>query len=100
MNNTKWEELRLAMYNLGALRPMWCTRDVESGYESSWDGEWFYHFLYGGYDTIEWVEIRIDSPEQEQAVLSALQCIQVPGRRSDAGFKVHGYADGPMEYIG
>lgn len=99
MNDTKWDELRLAMYDLGELSPRWRTRDVESGDECPWDGEWFYHFRCGGYETIEWVEIRIDSPDQEQAVLSALKAIHVPGRRSEAGFKVYGYAPGPMEYI-
>lgn len=100
MNDTKWDELRLAMYNLGELSPRWRMRDVESGYECPWDGECFYHFRCGGYKMIEWVEIRIDSPEQEQAVHSALKAVHVPARRSESGFKVYGYAQGPMEYIG
>ena len=32
MNNTKWEELRAAMYGLDGLRPRWRTKDLESGY--------------------------------------------------------------------
>ena len=33
MNNTKWDELREAMYDLGELRPRWRTKGV-SGYLS------------------------------------------------------------------
>jgi len=33
MNETKWDELRLAMYALGNLHPRWRTKDV-SGYAS------------------------------------------------------------------
>lgn len=99
MNNAKWDELRLAMHYLGPISPKWRTRDLESGYESPWDGEWFYHFRTGGYEAIEWVEIKVDSPEQEHAVLNALRSIHVPGNRTEVGFKVYGYARGPMEYI-
>lgn len=52
MNNTKWEELRLAMHSLGKLRPQWQTKDLETGYVPCWDGDWFYHFRDGGYDSI------------------------------------------------
>lgn len=91
LNNTKWEELRVAMYNLGAIHPKWRTKDVKSGYICPWDGEWFYHFRAGGYDSIEWVEIRVDSPEQDKAVETALKSIHVPGERTETGFKVYGY---------
>ncbi|HET9216274.1 MAG TPA: DUF6678 family protein [Terriglobia bacterium] len=91
MNNTKWEELRLAMYELGDLSPLWRTRDVENGYQSDWDGEWFYHFRLGGYETIEWVEMKIVSPEQRSAVLSALAAIHVPGELTEHGFRVFGH---------
>lgn len=91
MNQTKWEELRLAMFALGALAPKWRTCDVETGYLSDWDGEWFYHFSQGGYKTIEWVELKIDSQVQEQAVLAAIRTIHLPGERSEHGFKVYGY---------
>jgi len=91
MNNTKWEELRLAMYSLGDLSPQWRTRVMYTGYESSWDGEWFYHFRGGGYDDIEWVEIKVRSAEQSDAVLNALRPIHVPGEKTPEGFKVYGY---------
>jgi hypothetical protein len=91
MNNTKWNELRLAMYNLGDLRPLWRTLDV-SGYVSSWDGEWFYHFREGGYSSIEWVEIQVESADQDAAVSELLKQIHVPGHRIEKGFRIYGYA--------
>ena len=97
MNDTKWDELRLAMYELGTLRPKWRTRSVENGYLSGWDGEWFYHFRSGGYRSIEWVEIATESPEQREAVLVELVKIRVPGRATESGFRVLGYAELGME---
>ena len=91
LNNTKWEELRLAMYGLGTLHPRWRAKDL-SGHLSSWDGEWFYHFKSGGYETIEWVEIAVTSPEQDAAVFQVLREIHVPGHRIPEGFRVYGYA--------
>ena len=92
MNNTKWEELRLAMYGLGGLRPEWRTKDL-SGYLSPWDGDWYYHFREGGYDTIQWVEIRATAPPQGEVVEAALRRVHVPGHRTDEGFRVYGYVE-------
>ncbi len=93
MNNTKWEELRLAMYSLGDLHPKWRTKDVETGFIPEWDGEWYYHFRNGDYESIEWVEIKVASPEQDQAVLRALKSIHVPGERTEHGYRVFGYVE-------
>src|SRR5262249_38507776 len=90
MNDTKWDELRQAMYGLGDASPRWRTKDI-SGYVCPWDGEWFYHFRNGGYDTIEWVEIRTGTPEQDAAVEAALRRVHVPGYRIDHGYRVYGY---------
>src|SRR5262249_21546746 len=100
MNDTKWDELRLAMYNLGAFRPSWRTKDV-SGFLSSWDGEWYYHFRQGGYSSIEWLEIKVETAEQDAAVLKILQEIHLPGHRIDEGFRIYGYLrDGvAVDYI-
>lgn len=87
MNNTKWDELRLAMYGLDHMSPRWRTKDV-SGYLSEWDGEWFHHFRSGGYDSIEWVEIQVTSPEQDAEVLTRLRKVHVPGQRIDGGYRV------------
>ncbi len=90
MNDTKWDELRLAMYGLGDMHPTWRTKDL-SGYICPWDGEWFYHFRTGSYGTVEWVEIRVGTPEQDAAVYEALRQIHVPGHRIEGGFRVYGY---------
>jgi hypothetical protein len=90
MNNTKWQELRLAMLDLES-PPRWRTRDVVTGFESSWDREWFYHFPEGGYGTIEWVEIAVENPNQLLALQRALAQVHVPGERTDAGFRVYGF---------
>jgi hypothetical protein len=98
LNNTKWDEVRLAMYGLGELSPQWRTKDVMNGYLSPWDGEWFYHFRSGGYQYIHWVEIKVDSLDLRDAVIDALAKIRVPGTTSEFGFKVFGYAS-PGESI-
>ena len=81
----------MAMHNLGDLRPRWRAKEL-SGYISSWDGEWFYHFRNGGYDSIEFVEIQILSAEQDAAVLAQIQRIHLPGHRIEHGFRIYGYA--------
>ncbi len=43
MNDTKWDELRLAMYELEP-SPAYRTKCWENGYIPPWDGEWFHHF--------------------------------------------------------
>lgn len=91
MNDTKWDEVRLAMYGLGDLRPAWRTRCVENGFVTAWDREWFYHFRDGGYAMIEWVEIKIETDAQCDTVLEALKAIHVPGERTEHGFKVYGH---------
>jgi hypothetical protein len=91
MNETRWDELRLAMHALGALRPLWRTKDL-SGFLSPWDGDWFYHFRMGGYGSIEWTEIRVATPRQDAAIEAALRQVRVPGHRVEQGFRVYGYA--------
>jgi len=101
MNDTKWDELRLAMYGLDAFRPRWRTLDIENGYLSQWDGEWFYHFRSGGYKSIQWVEIAVDTAEQRAAVLAELVRIHVPSERTESGYRVFGYAEAgaAVDYI-
>jgi hypothetical protein len=91
MNDTKWDELRLAMYELSSLSPKWRTRNLENSYICDWDGEWYYHFRNGGYETIEWVDIRVDNPEQRDAVRRELARVHVPGEETAHGFRVYGH---------
>lgn len=93
MNNTKWRELQQAMYALESHSPKWRTKCVTNGHVSNWDGEWFYHFSEGGFNDIEWVEIKIESKEQMSVVLSALRQIHVPGKLTSQGVKVYGYVE-------
>ena len=58
MNNTKWEELRLAMYGIEPAPRCRCM--TTSGYCSDADAEWFYHFRAGGYDDIRYVDIFVE----------------------------------------
>jgi hypothetical protein len=90
MNDTKWDELRLAMYELEP-SPSYRTKCWENGYISPWDSEWFYHFCECGYAMIEWVEIRIELENQKQKVLSALSKVHVPTEETPLGFRVYGY---------
>jgi hypothetical protein len=100
LNNTKWDELRLAMHTLWLHKPRWRTKDL-SGFLSNWDVDWYYHFRIGGYKTIEWVELEIETSDQDAAVLAALRRIHVPGRRIASGYRVYGYVpDGEsIEYL-
>lgn len=91
MNNSKWEALRLEMYELKVSSPRWRTKDLDTGYISPWDGDWFYHFKDSGYNSIEWVELKIDSNAQYEKVLALLKQIHLPGSKSEHGFKIYGY---------
>ena len=67
MNNTKWDELRMAMYGLAESRPRWRTKDV-SGYLSPWDGDWFLSLpRHGDHDSFQIgsYKFRIATPAQE-----------------------------------
>jgi hypothetical protein len=68
---------------------------------SPWDGDWFYHFQNGGYRSIEWVEIRVATPQQDAAIEVALRRVHVPGHRIEQGFRVYGYVQegAPVDYI-
>src|SRR5205085_1690307 len=101
MNNTKWEKLRSAMYALGALSPKWRVRNMSSGHVSEWDGEWFYHFKCGGYQDIEWAEIKVTAEAQKGQVLEELKRIHVPGHETENGFRIYGYVESnhSVEYI-
>lgn len=100
MNNTKWEEIRLAMAALDP-SPGYRTRCIDNGYISNWDHEWFYHFRIGGYEPIEWLEICCQTEQERSNVLHALKRIHVPGEATATGFMIYGYikAGQAIEYI-
>lgn len=92
MNNTKWEEIREAMYN-SPTHIQWRTKDIETGYISTWDAEWYYHFRLGDYKYIEWLEIKADTEELRKDLLDILQKIHVPGKVLEDVIRVYGYVD-------
>jgi hypothetical protein len=91
LNDTKWDELRLAMYSLGRDGPQFRTKDVEASQPGPWDGEWYHHFLVGGYRTIEWVELKLRDPMQRDIVANELAAIGLPGTHTETGFIIYGY---------
>lgn len=90
MNDTKWNEVRLAMHALGAVA-RWRTRDRHSGYVSHWDADSYYHFRTGGYDTIEWVEIRPDDGDRLPELVDILRHLGVPGRVDGTSITIYAY---------
>lgn len=98
MNNTKWEELRLSMYESdNSIK--WRVKNID-GDISNWDAEWFYHFKLGGYETIEWLEIQVDDENVKTEVINKLKRIHVPGEIKGNSIFVYGYArDKFLNYI-
>jgi hypothetical protein len=90
MNNTKWDELRLAMHEIE--RPTTYRCMTTTGHYSAPDAEWFYHFRAGGYDDIRYVDIFTDDPRHREQIGRALKRIHVPGEETEGGFRVYGYA--------
>jgi hypothetical protein len=72
MNDTKWEEIRLAMYYYPN-NQLWRTKDIETGFVCTWDGDWFYHFKLGEYKYIEWLEIESETEEIRNDIIKILK---------------------------
>ncbi|MCM3360304.1 DUF6678 family protein [Psychrobacillus sp. MER TA 171] len=104
MNDTKWEEIWLAMIDIPELI-YWRQRDIETNYTCDWDAEWFHHFKTNGdkdsYKTIEWLEIKFENEEIKNKLLKILKEIHVPGEVLGNTIKVYGYIkEGTfMDYI-
>jgi Family of unknown function (DUF6678) len=92
MNDTKWEEIRLLMYDYPN-NNQWRTKDIETGFICNWDGEWFYHFMIDGYKHIEWLEIKVKTEEIRKDILDILKSIHVPGEIFDKVIRVYGYVE-------
>jgi len=91
LNNTKWEELRLAMLDLDLVVP-WRCKVLGRSFISGWDGEWHSHFRDGPYDDIEWTELKV-APADRHRVLAALAVHAIPYEVSAEGVTVFGYID-------
>lgn len=90
MNNTKWDELRLAMYGLEP-PPRWSTCSL-TGYTSPPQREWYYHFRDGGYDDIVYVDIFADTAVHMDGIAVVLREIHVPADEIEGGYRVYGYS--------
>ena len=91
MNDTKWDELGLAMYALDPT-PAWSTLST-NGYRYGPDYEWLHHFRIGGYKDIVHVDIHVETSDQRDLVRSALKKIHVPGEETADRFRVFGYLE-------
>ena len=96
MNNTKWNEIFRAFYYDNELKSghpviMWRTKDLDSGYLSSWDGTWT-HFgaKPRDWDKIDQLQIRL-TPENRDYVLKCLKQIHVPGILENDIVTIFGY---------
>jgi hypothetical protein len=79
MNATKWRELRDAMCAVGSVTTYRIMRI--SGYCSSPDAEWFYHFQEGGYEDIRYVDIFATDQSHREEVGSTLKKFICRGRK-------------------
>lgn len=91
MNNTKWNEIRVAMFSMES-PPSWKITCL-NGYESTADSEWFYHFSEGGYLDIQHLDILTNSVAQHAMVGTILRAIHLPGIEFKSGYRILGYAD-------
>lgn len=99
MNNTKWEEIRSAMHDY-PLSIQWRVKNIDNGHVSNWDAEWCYHFRLGGYDTIEWLEVKAYNEEMKIDIINILRKIHVAGEVLKDSIKVYGYKmDDFIDYI-
>lgn len=55
MNNTKWDELRELMVELGNESPLYRVQCLREPPSQGWDGDWYYHLPM--YKSIEWLDI-------------------------------------------
>src|SRR5215510_14362964 len=91
MNNTKWDELRLAIYVFEP-PPRWQCMTTTGHYSAS-DTEWFYHFRSSGYDDIRYVDIFAAGPTHREWINRALKKIHLPGEETAGRFRVYGYVE-------
>jgi len=91
MNNTKWNEIWLAMIAMES-PPLWKITYL-NGHQSVVDGEWFYHFREGGYLDIQYLDVLTNSVEQHATVGNIFRLIHIPGIETATGYRIFGYAE-------
>ena len=101
-NDTKWRELRTAMLNLErADQPDFRCMNLESGVLGPSDSEWYYHWLRGGWEWMEWVDLSVKTTRQRDLVRAILKRIRFAGEETADGFRIFGYLRNgqPADYI-
>lgn len=90
-NASRWQQLRERMLQLDITdRPNFRSRCLLNDNLSCWDSEWFYHFSDGGYEDIEWFELRGGALLTPQ-VFSDVVDIQFVGELRDRTLRLYGY---------
>jgi hypothetical protein len=85
-------ELRAAMLGLdGADQPDFRCKDLESGVLGRRDGEWYYHWQDGGWESMEWAELSVKTARQRDLVRTVLKRIRFAGEEIAEGFRIFGY---------
>ena len=72
-------------------RPQFRSKCIANGHISDWDGEWYYHFLAGGYDDVEWFELRGNALRSSE-ILKDIVEIGFVGDLNDGTLRLYGYA--------
>ncbi|MEK4536484.1 DUF6678 family protein [Peribacillus sp. FSL K6-1552] len=56
-----------------------------------WSNDWYEYFRLGGYEIIEWLEIKIENNPIRKDILDILRKINVPGEILESSIKIYGY---------
>jgi len=91
-NNTKWSELREAMLGIPEEQRPKRRSVVLDGFESDYDGEWYYHFRDGGYDELRHIDVKSPNDVIDAAVLLAIRKLHLAASRVGPNiWRIFGY---------
>lgn len=98
MNDTKWNELRLAMDAMGDDSPHWWSLST-NGYRYGPEGDWVHHFRAGDdYRNIVHIDLHARNPAHRDALRTELRKIKLPGIETERGFRIFGYVE-PGQFV-
>lgn len=90
-NHTKWMELRTRALDVETEnRPEFRSKYIPNGHISNWDCEWFYHFRDGGFEGLEWIELR-GRILQHKPFQNQIEEIGFVGRKERSTLQLFGY---------
>jgi hypothetical protein len=70
---------------------MFRCKNLATGGLGAWDGEWFNHWAQAGWHWMEWVDLKVQTPQQRESVRTALRRIRFAGEETEDGFRLYGY---------